>query len=304
MERIESTPILFLEENSGNQIYIMRDDLIPFSFGGNKARKALLFFREIDRGGYDTVVTYGSGASNHCRIIANMAAARGMHCVVISTDQECSGINRYLVADLFGAQVLVCSVEQVAQTIDRTLLQLRDRGKNPFFIPGGGHGNIGTKAYDLAYDEIIRHSQESNTDFDYIFLASGTGATQAGLICGKIRHGIHAQQIVGISIARRNPSGGQIVAESVKDYIGIEPGSHLIFDDSYICGGYGCSDAKIDATIRRMMQQHGLPLDPTYTGKAYAGMEQYIATHEIVGKNILFIHTGGTPLFCDWVKAQ
>ena len=302
MERIEPTPILFLEEYQGNQIYVMRDDLIPFSFGVNKVRKALLFFQEIHRGGHDTVVTYGSGSSNHCRVIANMAAAQGIPCIVISADDECFGINRHMVTDLFGAQIRTCSVDNVAQTIENTLLLLKKQEKNPYFIQGGGHGNTGTKAYDLAYDEIARFSRQKNTMFDYVFLASGTGTTQAGLICGKLRYGFDQQKIVGISIARKNPRGGQVVAQSVKDYMGMDPGEHLIFDDRYICGGYGCRDAGVDTTIQRMMVQHGLPLDPTYTGKAYAGMEQYIAEHKIAGKNILFIHTGGTPLFFDWVK--
>ena len=39
-----------------NNIYIKRDDLFPFSFGGNKARKAVNFFKEIDNGDFDTVV--------------------------------------------------------------------------------------------------------------------------------------------------------------------------------------------------------------------------------------------------------
>ena len=298
MEKIKPTPILFLEENLGNRIYVMRDDLIPFSFGGNKVRKAVLFFQ----GTYDTVVTYGSGSSNHCRVIANMAAARNMKCVVISTDKACSGMNRHLIVERFGAQVITCETEKVAKTIDETLCQLKEAGKSPFFIPGGGHGNTGTKAYDLAYDEIVRYSEEMNTAFDYIFLASGTGTTQAGLICGKMRHEVRDQKIVGISIARKNPRGRQVIAESVKDYIGEDPGEHLLFEDGYICGGYGCRDAVVDQTIQRIMVQHGLPLDPVYTGKAYTGMERYLAENGVTGANVLFIHTGGTPIFCDWVR--
>ena len=38
-----------------------------------------------------------------------------------------------------------------------------------------------------------------------------------------------------------------------------------------------------------------MPLDPTYTGKAFWGMREYIKKNKIVGKKILFIHTGGTP---------
>ena len=60
-------------------------------------------------------------------------------------------------------------------------------------------------------------------------------------------------------------------------------------------------DAAIDGTIRRMLHSFGLPLDPTYTGKAYHGMECYLKDHQIENKRILFIHTGGTPLFYDWV---
>ena len=37
------TPLYFLFSDSNkNNIYIKRDDLIPISFGGNKARKAIM----------------------------------------------------------------------------------------------------------------------------------------------------------------------------------------------------------------------------------------------------------------------
>ena len=78
-----NTPIQQIEE----QIYIKRDDMIPYSFGGNKARKGFLFFEEIEKGKYDCVVTYGSSHSNHCRIIANMAAARKMPCYIIGPQE-------------------------------------------------------------------------------------------------------------------------------------------------------------------------------------------------------------------------
>lgn len=300
MEQMPMSPVLFLERNHNNDIYIMREDLLPFSFGGNKARKGQLFFQEIDAGDYDTVVTYGSGSSNHCRVVVNMATARGMHCHIISTDGESTCVNRRLV-EMMDATIHACSVDQVARVIERTMEQLRQEGHRPFFIPGGGHGNTGTKAYDMAYDEIYAFSQKTGIDFDYIFLASGTGTTHAGLICGKQRRGNKLQKIVGISIARKNPRGGQVVADSVLAYTGNPPGEDLIFDDSYICGGYGKYDDRIDAVIRRMFTKHGLPLDPTYTGKAYSGMERYFEDHQLCGKKVLFIHTGGTPLFCDWV---
>ena len=48
------------------------------------------------------------------------------------------------------------------------------------------------------------------------------------------------------------------------------------------------------------MTQNGLPLDPTYTGKAFWGMKEYLEKNNVIGKKILFIHTGGTPLYFDY----
>lgn len=55
----------------------------------------------------------------------------------------------------------------------------------------------------------------------------------------------------------------------------------------------------IDKAIYDMMVLNGIPLDPTYTGKAFLGMRDYIIKNNISNKNVLFIHTGGTPLFFD-----
>ena len=73
---IDSTPVELLSGEYGpDRFFMKRDDMVPFSFGGNKARKAAEFYKEIAGGDTDVVMTYGSSSSNHCRIIANMAAA-------------------------------------------------------------------------------------------------------------------------------------------------------------------------------------------------------------------------------------
>ena len=79
---LHTTPIHFVDEINANKLYMKRDDMIPFSFGGNKVRKGNLFFEEIDKGDFDCIVTYGSSHSNHCRIISNMAAMRNMSCYI------------------------------------------------------------------------------------------------------------------------------------------------------------------------------------------------------------------------------
>lgn len=283
-----------------NHLFMKREDLIPFSFGGNKARKAMLFFEDFDKGEYDCVVTYGSSSSNHCRVVANICVLRGIACYIISPEESSEKTANSKMLELFKAEILVAPVTEVAGIISKKLLELEAGGKKPYFIPGGGHGNIGTQAFIDCYEEILNNSVR----FDYIFFASGTGTTQAGLIAGKLLNN-GRENIIGISIARKNPRGRQIVVDSVTEYF--SPGrfpyerisEETVFLDNYIGGGYAKRDKAVEETIKEVLLKYGIPMDSTYTGKAFHGMKEYIVSNRIEGKNILFIHTGGTPLFFD-----
>lgn len=294
-----------LGEYKNNQLYILREDLIPFSFGGNKARKAVLFFKDFDKGDYDCVVTYGSSSSNHCRVIANECCRRGVSCFIVSPREVSEqSFNSQMMA-LFGSEIITVPVNQVHETIEELIEELKNTGKHPYFIEGGGHGNIGTKAYFQCYQEIKTKEKECGVHFDYVFFASGTGTTQAGLICGQLL-AKDQRTIVGISIARKNPRGRDVVLASVRSYLEnqVDEASiqaATVFIDDYT-SGYGKDDCRVTEIIKKILTFYGIPLDPVYTGKAFMGMTEYISQHELEGKTILFIHTGGTPLFFDELR--
>lgn len=298
--KIDCTIIQKLGENQ----YIKREDLIPISFGGNKARKSIYFFNEIEKNNYNAVVTYGSSSSNHCRIVANICASKNIPCYIISPLEGLEETFNNKMMKLFGANITTIPTNMVKETIEQQLSYLKDKGYNPYFIQGGGHGNLGTQAYVDCYNEIKKYEEENNINFDYIFFASGTGTTHSGLVCGNYLNK-DSKKIVGISIARKNPRGKQIVLESICEYLDSQNVEYqkedidkiIIFDDSYICEGYGTYNKEIDNTIKKVLIEYGIPLDSTYTGKAFYGMQKYIEKNNIKNKNILFIHTGGTPLF-------
>jgi D-cysteine desulfhydrase len=296
------TIIQDLGEYKGNHLWMKREDLIPFSFGGNKARKAQLFFREIDNGDFDCVVTYGSGSSNHCRVVANECCRRGMSCYIIAPQEASEPTFNSQMMELFGAEITTVPVSEVHDTIEGKLAALKASGRHPYFIEGGGHGNIGTEAYVQCYGEIKKQEQELGLVFDYIFFASGTGTTHAGLVCGQLLNK-DGRQIVGISIARKNPRGRDVVIQSIRYYMGDKADEEdiqtaTVFIDDYT-SGYGKDDKRVAETIETVLKTYGIPLDATYTGKAFMGMNEYIEQNKIEDKNILFIHTGGTPLFFD-----
>ena len=125
------------------------------------------------------------------------------------------------------------------------------------------------------------------------------------------------RKIVGISIARKNPRGRDVVIDSIREYLqdkhyvdetkrarisGSEIEEKTIFLDDYTGDGYGKESSEIEDTIKESLVKYGMPLDSTYTGKAFLGMKKYIKEKNLFDKNILFIHTGGTPLFFDDLK--
>ncbi len=180
----------------------------------------------------------------------------------------------------------------------------------PYYIYGDkyGHGNeeVPLRAYVKVFREIQNQADDIGIEFDYIFLATGTGMTQAGMIAGSVLYGSKKEKMIGISVSREkarqeNILNDMLSAYSMKNNVCLNDG-YIEVCDEYISDGYGKYNEDIINTIKTMMISNGIPLDPTYTGKAFWGMLQYTKSREIEGKNILFIHTGGTPLFFDSIR--
>ena len=95
-----------------------------------------------------------------------------------------------------------------------------------------------------------------------------------------------------------------MIIQSIRDYLGGRVTEEAIqaatvFIDDYT-DGYGKEDNRVKQTIETVLKTYGIPLDATYTGKAFMGMAEYLK--EIQGQKVLFIHTGGTPLFFDELR--
>lgn len=303
---IEKTPIQRLTWKScDNQIDIKRDDLIPFSFGGNKVRIGYEYWTDARNKGCDTMIAYGSRRSNMCRVIANLCRMSDMSCYIVAAveeeEDELSGNSRIL--ETLKTPVRICGKHQVSDTLNRLMEELRGRGKYPYYIYGDitGHGNelVGSQAYKKAFKEIAEQEKKQGYAYEYIFLASGTGTTQRGLLLGQAEYG-GEQAIMGISIARDVQRG----TAAIQDQLPAQLWSRIHFIDEYRGGGYGTRQEEVAVTIDQMMAWNGIALDATYTGKAYYGMLRWLMEHQIRGTKVLFLHTGGTPLYFDELFAD
>ena len=117
------TPIIYLDNLKNNKLFVKRDDLLPFSFGGNKARKAKLFFDEIIKGNYDYVITYGSFSSNLVRIVANYCKKFNLECLAVTPESYKKSYNSILAKEL--GRNSVCDINNVKETIENLLKEKR-----------------------------------------------------------------------------------------------------------------------------------------------------------------------------------
>lgn len=280
-----------------SNLYIKREDLLPFSFGGNKSRKAKYFFDEIIKKKITSVVTYGSSSSNHCRVISNLCIKNKLKCYIITPKNQENTYNTFL-CTISEANYIYSDISDVSKTIDKTISSLKAIGEKVYFIPGGGHGDLGTQAYVDCYNEILDFEKKKKISFDKIILASGTGTTQAGLICGAHINKDDPLRILGISIARKKEHAINIIKQSIISYLKEDFTSKVNLTDEYIGEGYGYFNEDIINLVKDVYKYEGIPLDLTYTGKAFYGMKDLFKENE-KANNILFVHTGGTPLFFD-----
>ena len=73
-------------------------------------------------------------------------------------------------------------------------------------------------------------------------------------------------------------------------------GDDVIVHDGVIGAGYGLPTRDGAAAIRRVAETEAIFLDPTYTGKAMAGLMAHIQDGRWRrDETIIFLHTGGEP---------
>lgn len=279
---------------------VVRDDLFPGIGGGNKSRKAVEYERDIERVGANALVTTGGIQSNHCRAIALLAARKGWRCHIVyhgSKERYEKEHGNALLVKMSGATVEFVKADQISDSMDCAMGRFKSQGFIPYYVTGGGHDLPGGIAYVKAMEELRQKCSALNWKPNYIFLASGTGSTQSGILVGALKNGWNETQVVGISVARKQERGIEVINafnRNLTDYYEMEPlaNDKIIFLDEYLCGGYELFSPEMQSYLVEVACKKGLLLDPTYSGKAFWGMMNCIKIHELKG-NILFWHTGG-----------
>lgn len=289
-----------MSQHLGINLRVMRDDLFPMTGGGNKARKIIKIMQIAETHKCDALVTTGGAQSNHARVTASAAAQRGWRCKLILHGDPDSLLNpegNLLLMLLSGAEIEIVQPDDIASAMKTAMQTFKAEGRTPFEIPGGGHLLAGAIAFVEAAEEVQTQCQEDDWYPDWVILPSGTGTTQAGLMVGfeKLEW---KTKVLGISVARRNPRGREIVEQSYRElrsYLGLSDLCQAIdFRDNWVGDGYEKANETVFSTIYSTAKMEGIILDPTYTGKAFTALIALVNAGEIpANSNVLFWHTGG-----------
>lgn len=285
----------------GVPLKVVRDDLYPGIGGGNKSRKAVVYEKDIEKKGCNALVTTGGIQSNHCRAIALLAARRGWKCHIVyhgTRERFYAEKGNALFVRKSGAIVEFVEANGISLAMDSAMENFRRQGLKPYYVTGGGHDIPGGLAYVEAVEQLYSYGVTNNWKPEFIFHASGTGSTQAGIVVGLEKVGWDDVKVIGISVARQKDRGEQVIIEfanKLAAYCGLEKdmSDRIFFNTDYLAGGYENYTIEMDDFLDRMMALTGLIFDTTYSGKAFYGMMDYIHKNNFQKNKILFWHTGG-----------
>jgi len=304
------TPLHKLEKFSkktGYQIFIKRDDQTGLATGGNKTRKLEYLIREAIDGGYDTIITAGAQQSNHCRQTTAAAVVAGLECHLMLNGEKPKVFQGNLLLDhLLGAKLHFSGDSVKSREEDLLALKkdLENKGKRVYLIPVGGSNFIGACGYIEAMKELKNQEKELNTSFDYIFFATSSGGTQAGMMLGKDLYGIKGK-LMPIKIDKDEDFKVSLTSEvltilkQAEKEIPLEKtykDEDIFIIKNYNKEDYGKLTNQEQKAIDTLAKTEGILLDPVYTGRAFFGMLDMLERKQLPkNSQILFWHTGGIP---------
>ncbi len=295
---VEPLPRLGAHLGGGPRLLVKRDDSIAFGFGGNKVRKLAFVAAQARAEGADTLITAGGVQSNHARATAAVAAKLGMRAVLVVNGSPPERVTANALLDqLLGAEIVyVSSREARAPAMREQAERIRQSGGRPYEIPVGASIPLGALGFVNAVLELLDQISPPNV----IVHSTSSGGTQAGLVAAcRLLH--LPTRVIGISAdapADELRRDVQSIVSGIGRLLGVEldglVGTAIDVDDEFVGGGYGVpTDASREA-IELAARTEALFLDPTYTGKAMAGLIAYVRRQRFAaGDTVLFWHTGG-----------
>jgi 1-aminocyclopropane-1-carboxylate deaminase len=185
---------------------------------------------------------------------------------------------------------------------ENALEDVRRGGGKPYAIPAGASDHkLGGLGFVGFAEEVRAQEKALGFRFDYVFVCSVTGSTQAGMVVGFAADG-RADRVIGIDgSATPEETKAQVlhIAQRTADLVELGrpiTEADVILDTRYAYPEYGLPSAETLEAIRLSARLEGMMTDPVYEGKSMQGLIDMIRREEIpAGSKVLYAHLGGVP---------
>ncbi|HEY0543575.1 MAG TPA: pyridoxal-phosphate dependent enzyme [Actinoallomurus sp.] len=294
-------PVPRLSAEIETEVWFKRDDLTGLGLGGNKVRGLEYLLGDALAKGRDCLVT-GAGPQSNWAMLAALAARRcGLAPYLVFYGSSARPTGNLLLSDLLGVDVRFTGEfdrSSVDTAIDKLGAELSAAGRRPYVVPRGGATPLGAAGYVRASLELADQLMADGLTPSQLWLATGSCATQAGLIAGS-RWLRSPYDVVGVTVSRP-------VDECVTRVASLADGATQLLglpsagaDGATVLGGYrgpgyGQASPEGDAAARLVARTEGVFLDPVFGAKAMAALVDSARGGQIDGP-VVFLVTGGAP---------
>ena len=301
------TPIQRLERFSralgGPTVHIKRDDQLGLAGGGNKTRKLEFLVADALARGADTLITCGGVQSNHCRLTLSAAAREGLRCRLVLAESAPGayapdGNGNVLLYRILGAERITTVPwgSDLQAALAEAGAAAEAEGRRPCLIPLGGSNPVGALGYVACALELLEQVREAGPSLREIILPVGSAGTLAGLLVGLEG----AVPVTGMSVLSPRTAAEATARDLVRDLGAIlgatAPEGAVTCLDDWLGSGYALPTPGMVEAVQLLARTEGILLDPTYTGKAMAGLIALArAGRWTRDDHVLFLHTGGSP---------
>lgn len=296
-------------------LWVKRDDLSGFSWGGNKVRTVeFLLAHAIAKGATDLVVA-GGPTSNFAATLAAAGSAAGIVVHQVAYGVEPDNYPPALCASLQAGSNIVFTESNDRGTMEvvaaKLAASLSSSGRTALAIPRGGATSVGSMGFVAAAIELHDQLHDIGLSQATIVLPVGSGGSVTGLLAGRTLLGIE-WSIIGMSVSRpANDFTDEIVANAAKTatVLGGSPIPGDYSQDFRIVDcrgeGFGVVTDQERSFGRHVSATTGLLIDHTYntkplhwlsgqglSGQALSGQSPTGEATEIAGPVIYWL-TGG-----------
>ena len=303
------TPVRKLEDlGTRNRIWLKDEGVYGFGgWGGNKVRKLEWIIPDVIARKSKRIITTGGLGTNWGLATALYAKQFGIETAVALIDQPVDDHVRAQLGRLERSGATLHFTRNKLRTAAAApFLMLRNirGGRLPYYLPPGGSSPVGAVGYvEVGLELGAQVAAGEIPEPAHVVAPVGSGGTVAGLLLGLQLAGLNTG-VVAVVVNDTLPLGSREIRDLAGRTETLLRRRGAKFDDvdldsaeltvtrEYLGPGYGYATAEGRAA-QRVGTEYGIPLDPVYTAKAFAGLLEIDAKSRGDDRPIVMLDTFG-----------